>query len=257
MIGGLDVRVKAVIGFWVSPASPSVESVTAPANDWLRLTLKLPTLAVVAVAGRVIEAGEFIWKSGICIVSPEYTATRTGSPGLNRSSRASIAEPVELPLSSPTWSMASSGVVGVTNGGPGGTPGVYPARRQVLERVRGRPGGHVVVVQLGRGVQEVADVQRNEAAEVVPLPGCAPWPRISMIGPWWSRSLSGVLDENGDPELGAVRRLALASVPMQALLAVAKKSMNARWSSAQRDAPFARSPGRSRSCGPRSGAGCR
>ena len=69
--GGLEVSVPLVIGFWVSPASPSVVSATDPANDWLRLTLKLPTLAVVAVAGSVTDAGAFIWKSGICIVRPE------------------------------------------------------------------------------------------------------------------------------------------------------------------------------------------
>ena len=41
-----------------------------------------------------------------------------------------------------------------------------------------------------------------------PLPGCAPWPRISTTGPWWSRSLSGVLVENAAPAVGSVRRLA-------------------------------------------------
>ena len=50
--GGLDVSVPSVIGFWVSPASPSVVRATDPANDWLRLTLKLPTLAVVARGGQ-------------------------------------------------------------------------------------------------------------------------------------------------------------------------------------------------------------
>jgi hypothetical protein len=63
--------VPSTIGFWVSPASATVVMVTTPANDWLRLTLKLPTEATVPVAGSATPAGPFIVKSGICIVSPE------------------------------------------------------------------------------------------------------------------------------------------------------------------------------------------
>src|SRR5512133_2269954 len=70
-IGVAPVIVPSVIGFCESPASPTVVSATVPANDWFRLTLKLPTFAVVPVAGSVTAPGAFIWKSGICIVRPE------------------------------------------------------------------------------------------------------------------------------------------------------------------------------------------
>ncbi len=69
--GVTPVSVPLVSGFCASPTSPTVVSETWPAKDWLRPTLKLPTLLVVPVVGSVIADGEFIVKSGMDWVSPE------------------------------------------------------------------------------------------------------------------------------------------------------------------------------------------
>src|SRR5574338_233880 len=59
-----------------------------------------------------------------------------------------------------------------------------------------------------------------------PLPGWAPWPRITITGPWLAGSLFGFDESNALPAFGSIRRDVSVSVPRQAVLAVAKKSRN-------------------------------
>ena len=93
-----------------------------PLNAWLRLTRNEPTLAVVPLVPTLTVPGLDIEKSGICMVTPLYTATRISSPGANRLPNASTAIPAELPLMIATWSLGSGGVVTGGNIGPGYPP---------------------------------------------------------------------------------------------------------------------------------------
>ncbi len=63
--------------------------------------------------------------------------------------------------------------------------------------------------------------------------GWAPWPRISVIGPWLVGSLPGAAALNAAPGFGAERRAGSVSVPRHDVASVAKTSTNMPVFSAQ------------------------